>query len=209
MCKEDNSQEIEMDGEMVNINEDIFNRHLRKKKSREQTQVKKKKKQLKPKHPKITINVPREDLLRLDDEETKRTRKRPRYLNDFEIPDYKNDVNTIDEKDSEYQVKRQMMDKPKWTEFKKNENDELPGDTLFPFVTKQYKTIRNQKKKKVKVSALQKDESSDDEDDNEYKFTKFYILDKKLPPLKKYFRPYFSPRRGSWEIDYMYSGTFT
>jgi hypothetical protein len=150
MSVEDNSQEIEVDGEMIDINEDIFNKQIRKKKSREQTQVKKKKKQVKPKPPKITFNVPQEDLLRRDAEETKRTRKRPRYFTDFEIPDYNNDINTLDEKDSEYQVKRQMMDKLRWTEFKKDDNDELPDDTLFPFVTKQYKTIRNQKGKKKK-----------------------------------------------------------
>jgi hypothetical protein len=112
-----------------------------------------------------------------------------------------------------------MMDKPRWTEFKKDENDELPGETLFPFITKQHKTIRNQKNKitpkKVKeselseVTALIEKEESSEESDDEYKFTKFHILDKKLPPLKIFYRPYFSPKRGSCEIDYMHSGTFT
>jgi hypothetical protein len=32
------------------------------------------------------------------------------------------------------------------------------------------------------------------------------VKDKKLPPLHKYDRPYFSPRSGSWEIDYFCTG---
>jgi hypothetical protein len=173
MSKEDTPVEIEVDGEMVEINEELFDKPLRKKKSRVQTQDQKKKKQ--PKLLKIkttkTTSLPREDVLRLDDETAKRSRKTPRYLNDFDTYVDNNDISVIDDKDSEYQVKRQMMDKPRWTEFKKDEKDELPGETLFPFITKQYKTIRNQKNKngvgslnaiKVKendVSAFEEEES--------------------------------------------------
>jgi hypothetical protein len=121
---------------------------------------------------------------------TKRISRRPRYLNDYETNNRDND-DLFDDKDGLFQIKPARKTKQSWTKFKKDKKDELIDEVLFPFVTKLYRTIRN--------------EDGEDED----KLTKFHILDKKLPPLKKYFRPYFSPRHGSWEIDYMYSGTFT
>jgi hypothetical protein len=57
--------------------------------------------------------------------------------------------------------------------------------TMYPFTSK-YNLIKN----------------------NKYKNFRPDVKDSKLPPLKKYFRPYFSPKFNSWEMDYFSSGLF-
>jgi hypothetical protein len=90
--------------------------------------------------------------------------------------------------------------KSTWTPF--FPNDSLPEDFLYPFITKNLNLLRKTKSK------LEKEASEDEDEDKDLK-KDIYVPDKKLTPLKKYFRPYFSPHLHSWEIDYMHSGYFT
>jgi hypothetical protein len=146
--------------------------------------------------------------------------KRPRSWQTQQVAD--------DDDDKEYLPKRKRQEKPRWTSFVAD--GELPALFQYFFVTKEFtrKTSKVGKPRKQIPRKQREDEPEDDEDEDEEQGDMSredsgdsdddtdleerkdsYVPDKKLPPLKKFFRSYFSPTNYAWEIDYMHSGLFT